>query len=350
MKLTRWLFPITYLTTIGLLKLHAFFPQSFVIQNPPLSIEEFAIVAIFINAIVFWVTPKHDLVMNILRNVFTPLIAAFTILALIVESLTYSNFVYSHVHFDPRALILLSFFGLGIYAATLTREAFKKNFGTSLTLLGNLAMHAVFLKWYDYSLYNSLSGEDKFFENLTFFIYMIGAAFFIQSAHRLWGIKKKTLLTWMVIIYVLLGAIGYTGIAGEEISWGQRVLGFDTPQEYRENNSQGEFNLHNNEKIFNKIYIIYGSICMYVILSALAYMSLNKRFPKKHTLWFRMLTFRWYHIAYFVPTLIYVSYRLYFQTSAFDVWEESTEVLFALGMMLYAIHVMHVVRKEFSTK
>lgn len=350
MKLTRWLFPITYLATLGALKLHAFFPQSFVIQNSPLSIEGFAIVAIILNAIIFWMTPAHDLFMNILRKVFTPLIAAFTILALIVESLTYSNFVFSHIHYDPRGLMLLSFFGLGIYAATLTKEAFKKNFGTSITLLGVFAMHVVFLKWYDYELYNHLSGEDKFFENLTVFIYLLGAMFFIKTARRLWSMKRKMLVTWLVFTYVLLGAIGYTGIAGEEISWGQRLLHFDTPQEYKENNSQGEFNLHNNEKIFNKIYIIYGSISTYVILSALAYMAFNKRFPKKHTLWFRMLSFRWYHIAYFVPTLIYVSYRLYFQTSAFDVWEESTEVIFALGMMLYAVHVMHVVRKEFSAK
>lgn len=34
-------------------------------------------------------------------------------------------------------------------------------------------------------------------------------------------------------------------IAGEELSWGQRLVGWDTPEFILENNEQGEFNLHN---------------------------------------------------------------------------------------------------------
>lgn len=34
-------------------------------------------------------------------------------------------------------------------------------------------------------------------------------------------------------------------IACEEVSWGQRIFGFETPELLREDNVQGEFNLHN---------------------------------------------------------------------------------------------------------
>ena len=34
-------------------------------------------------------------------------------------------------------------------------------------------------------------------------------------------------------------------ITGEEISWGQRILGFGTPEFIGEDNQQGEFNIHN---------------------------------------------------------------------------------------------------------
>jgi hypothetical protein len=43
------------------------------------------------------------------------------------------------------------------------------------------------------------------------------------------------------LLYGLLLIIG----AGEEVSWGQHWLGFETPEEMKDINVQGEFNLHN---------------------------------------------------------------------------------------------------------
>src|SRR5690606_27922034 len=41
--------------------------------------------------------------------------------------------------------------------------------------------------------------------------------------------------------------------AGEEISWGQRILGFDTPDELSAVNAQDEANLHNVEILGGKV-------------------------------------------------------------------------------------------------
>lgn len=46
------------------------------------------------------------------------------------------------------------------------------------------------------------------------------------------------------LIYLGLAAVFFFG-AGEEISWGQRILGFATPESISEVNRQEEFNLHN---------------------------------------------------------------------------------------------------------
>jgi len=44
---------------------------------------------------------------------------------------------------------------------------------------------------------------------------------------------------------LVLGAIVALVFCGEELSWGQRVFGFATPEPVREVNQQGEFNVHN---------------------------------------------------------------------------------------------------------
>lgn len=348
MKYRAWIFSIIYVASIGLLLLHALSPAGFVTRHLPVSIELFAGLAVVLCGVVFRLVSSDKKHIALMRTYVTPISTLMCIAAVLVETLTYRNFVYSYMHLDPLALLVVSFFVLAVYFVTLTRADFKKSFSSSLMLLGLFTMHIVFLKWYNFGLYNVWSGEDNLFENITFFIYAIGAGIFGYTAYRLWQVKRKTVVVWLTIGFMLCCMVGYAGIAGEEISWGQRFFHFSTPQEYKENNSQGEFNLHNNEKIFNKIYYIYGSISLYVILSTLLYLVGQKRVPKPYDHWLRLMTFRWYHIAYFVPTLVYVSYRLYYQTSFYDVWEESTEVMFGLGMVLYAIHAMHVARKSFK--
>ena len=46
------------------------------------------------------------------------------------------------------------------------------------------------------------------------------------------------------IFFLLLGLLFFV-LLGEEISWGQRILGFETPESIEERNIQDEFNFHN---------------------------------------------------------------------------------------------------------
>ena len=87
--------------------------------------------------------------------------------------------------------------------------------------------------------------EDHYFE-------LIGAfSFFVTSMLFFYGfiLARRTLdKTWISLakqlIYLGLAFLFFFG-AGEEISWGQRILGFETPESLSEVNRQEEFNLHN---------------------------------------------------------------------------------------------------------
>ena len=87
--------------------------------------------------------------------------------------------------------------------------------------------------------------EDHYFE-------IVGASsLLITSLLFLYGFReaRKTLdKSWISIakqlVYLGLAVLFFFG-AGEEISWGQRIFGYQTPEQISEVNRQEEFNLHN---------------------------------------------------------------------------------------------------------
>lgn len=57
------------------------------------------------------------------------------------------------------------------------------------------------------------------------------------------NLARKTAVTMAIVM--LLAGLAALYFAGEEISWGQTWLGFETPEGWAEINEQKEFNLHN---------------------------------------------------------------------------------------------------------
>ena len=85
-----------------------------------------------------------------------------------------------------------------------------------------------------------LGDEDQLFEWLTCFFFAAASVFFCLSFF-------KTRNIWFLIL-----ALVFLFGAGEEISWGQRLLGFGTPEAITKINVQKEFNVHNIEIFNNK--------------------------------------------------------------------------------------------------
>jgi hypothetical protein len=98
-----------------------------------------------------------------------------------------------------------------------------------LFLLG--ASYSVFAL--DQAQIRLLAAEDGIVENIT------AAAFFIAALLSGWS-ARKTRNPWFALLCFFFFACG-----GEEISWGQRILGFDTPLALKAENMQGETNVHN---------------------------------------------------------------------------------------------------------
>jgi hypothetical protein len=128
--------------------------------------------------------------------------------------------------------------------------------------------------------------EDGLVEWLTVVVLLIMSVFsFIMSYHfGRWRPASGARRVWLFLGFLFLfGAM-------EEISWGQRILGIESPEWFLEHNRQGETNLHNlvifgvniNKLVFGKILAIL--IGTYLLAVPLAY-RLSQRFRDFITRW-----------------------------------------------------------------
>ena len=82
--------------------------------------------------------------------------------------------------------------------------------------------------------------EDGIVEWLTVLGLLLGAAVCFKRTVHFW--KHRSWL--FLVVTALMGIVLFFG-AGEEISWGQRILGIKSPEYFQQNNLQGETNFHN---------------------------------------------------------------------------------------------------------
>lgn len=138
---------------------------------------------------------------------------------------------------------------------------------TSFVLAGGLLAVAEL----DRALFAGLMREDGFAEWASFAAFVAVAVIALVAARRMsgWSLERTGLIA--------LGLFGML-VAGEEISWGQRVLGFRPPDLFLEHNFQQESNLHNLLKgVFETRWMVFLVAAYGVVAS---YWATVSRFPR----------------------------------------------------------------------
>ena len=170
-----------------------------------------------------------------------------------------------------------------------------------ILLVGVILVHIVIgimLYFGNLELFLSYVAEDRYIENLTALMLFFAAFHFLWKAIK----AKNKLLKTSCILLFLLFLFG----AGEEISYGQRIFGFDTPSDYAKMNRQGEVTVHNlkingvdiNRLVFSTI--LYVSAFIYFIGFPLLY---------RKSKWIRS----WKYFLLPVPKLIHgILFTLFF--------------------------------------
>jgi len=101
----------------------------------------------------------------------------------------------------------------------------------------------------------NLGKEDGFFECLDFIFCLISALIFLAIFFNIKITQKRN-----NYFYLILGFLFLFG-AAEEISWGQRIFGWPTPEFLKHNNIQGEITFHNLailRRTANKLFLLFS--------------------------------------------------------------------------------------------
>lgn len=130
----------------------------------------------------------------------------------------------------------------------------------------SISLFFLFIFLFNTSLFNQLSKEDYPVEWCSALLLFASSYVFAYSSIKKIGYLSTSKITrWSFFLI----AIAFFIIAMEEISWFQRVLGFETPEAFN-NNIQDEFNLHNFSTDLAENLYYFGAFTLLIIMPFIA--------------------------------------------------------------------------------
>ncbi len=263
-----------------------------------------------------------------------PLFLFGFIIFMLLEHFTFDNFVFSRFHIHPLSFGYLPIFSWGVSFVYFKTTGLKKYFYylfLPLTLVGFW-----WLLMTDYLTFVDVLREDYLVEYLQFFLFLISAVFSFKLFKYFKSENKNKI---NAIIFLIL-SIGLFFIAGDEISWGQRLLGIETPEQVQEVNKQNEFTVHNLQyfqdsvlHLSYKVVGLYGAFSYLIVKYILPkkYNKLTLFTPKPYLFFCFFSVFAYYFIfdAYFEPLEIQIG------KAPMNSWQEIFEAYLAFGLFGY---------------
>lgn len=90
-------------------------------------------------------------------------------------------------------------------------------------------------------LFVALCTEDRLVEWVTALSYLFASLLFLRAMVY----QSRSHVAKVDVWFLLFLSLGCLFVGGEEISWGQRLIGFSTPESIRQYNFQNEVTVHN---------------------------------------------------------------------------------------------------------
>lgn len=192
--------------------------------------------------------------------------------------------------------------------------------------------------------------EDHFFELVGAFSFLVTSLLFFYG---FWLASKTLDNGWdslvKKLVYLSLALLFVFG-AGEEISWGQRILGFQTPEPLSQVNRQEEFNLHNlsaweasdfldPDRLFDIFWFLFAVFIPAVALVAPTFRNFAGRFIPI-VFWgiglLFLYNYLWAKLAKVFFDAVYVFDRISLQQAIQEIKESNYALIFIL-VGLYAV-------------
>lgn len=175
--------------------------------------------------------------------------------------------------------------------------------------------------------------EDDHLVEYSQFLLLIFSSLISFLLGKYWWKKEKIL----AILFFLL-ALGCFFVAGEEISWGQRIFNIETPQQLAEKNMQQELTVHNIGVLFSLVYRAYMFIGLLGSTAWFFLKIIRKFLSEKIKLILSNIIPDWYLAPYFAVAFFYNLERFYLHPRAGEeLWEEPMELLLMLALSVFLL-------------
>jgi hypothetical protein len=250
---------------------------------------------------------------------------------------------YSRVFYLSLAASIFATYAQSFY---LSKKAIKISI---FTLPLFLTLLAFFIYIRNNQLFRLVIEDDHLVEYSQFFLLLFSSLISL-SLRKFWWSRER----FLGVLFLLL-ALGLFFVAGEEISWGQRLLNLETPEQLAEINMQEELTIHNIGSIFGYVYRAYMLIGL-VGSTAWIFFKLIKKYlsPKMNKILSNLIP-DWYLSPYFAAAFFYNYDRFYLNPRVGEaLWEEPMELLLILGITIFFLikylRVYPKIRNKFLIK
>jgi hypothetical protein len=191
----------------------------------------------------------------------------------------------------------------------------------------------IFAEW-DPGLLKETCREDGAVENTTALLFGLSGICFVIFAVRSEFLRKKEsgpryllAVCWIMLMVFLMG---------EEVSWGQRILNFPTPEKMSEVNVQGETNLHNIAVVSTFMGGTYRYLSILLLGTGLVLPLLAETRFGRHVI--HLLALPVAPLCYAVLFVGAFLYGRYYFPLIDNPAAEVRELLLSLGMFAFALH------------
>lgn len=193
-------------------------------------------------------------------------------------------------------------------------------------------------------LYAALIEEDGIVETVQIGVLVGLAVVGAAIAHRLLTRRRVVL----GILYALATAAAIF-IFGEEISWGQRILGWATPADLAVLNRQGETNIHNIGQTLQLLNLVMMSVAFAAAVLPVAWRAWAG--DRRRQVDEYLLVPPLFLAAGFLLAVAYRLFRIIFLPEARYVvsrFQEVTELAFYMGLFVFAILALRRLRRDLA--
>jgi hypothetical protein len=208
-----------------------------------------------------------------------------------------------------------------------------------IAVLAGFAAFGAWLNWYNPNHMSFVCQEDGFVEYSEAFLYLFAAGIFAYL-----GSQKgfRNIWYWGYAALFLL-------VAGEEVSWGQRIFDVNVPESFVASNVQHETNLHNMAGIHQHHHLYGFIVCIticFVIPLAVRWMPSLRRLCQKLKMPIYPL---WTWSLPFIGFAFMVIPRLFKNNRDFK-FDEMGELYLSLAFFGFALSAYSEWRKQFGRR